>query len=261
MSINNNPVNTILQQLNEISLQNAQIMYKLSMPDSIMRISKTLFYLPNYPIDVIQQYIGNYQKYFEQDTLDDIAPFIPDNPVMLDIGANIGNHSLYFAIERNAKKIYACEPIPETFNVLKKNVEINNLENVIIPLNIALSDCNTNADIKEFNIRFMGAAQIDENINGNIDVKTVDSLDIEEKIDFIKIDVEGHEIKVLEGARKTIEKNKPVIFIELLNNEIETVTEILQEYGYILYKGYPLTTEDNYLKNYTNCLYLIKVQE
>ena len=94
----NNSVDTILQQLNNITLQNAQIMYKLSMPDSILRISKTLFYLPNYPIDVIQQYIGNYQKYFEQDTLDDIAPIIPDNPVMLDIGANIGNHSLYFAI-------------------------------------------------------------------------------------------------------------------------------------------------------------------
>lgn len=257
----NNTVDTILQQLNNISLQNAQIMYKLSMPDSIMRISKTLFYLPNYPIDVIQQYIGNYQKYFEQDILDDIAPFIPDNAVMLDIGANIGNHSLYFAIERNAKKIYAFEPIPETFNILKKNVEINNLENIITPLNIALSNCNTNADIKNFNIRFMGAAQINENIKGNIDVKAVDNLDIEENIDFIKIDVEGYELKVLEGAINTIEKYKPVIFIELLNNEIEIVTNMLEEYGYILYKGYPLTGEDNYLKNYTNCLYLIKMQE
>ena len=257
----NNTVDTILQQLNNISLQNAQIMYKLSMPDSILRISKTLFYLPNYPIDVIQQYIGNYQKYFEQDTLDDIAPLIPDNPVMLDIGANIGNHSLYFAIERHAKKIYAFEPIAETFNILKKNIEINKLENVITPLNIALSDCNTNADIKAFNIRFMGAAQIDENIKGSIEVRTVDSLEIEENIDFIKIDVEGHELKVLEGAIKTIEKHRPVIFIELLNNEIEIVTNMLEEYGYVLYKGYPLTGEDNYLKNYTNCIYTIKIQE
>ena len=68
-------------------------------------------------------------------------------------------------------------------------------------------------------------------------------------------------MKVLEGARKTIEKYKPIIFIELLNNEIEIVTSMLEEYGYVLYKGYPLTGEDNYLKNYTNCLYLIKIQE
>ena len=67
--------------------------------------------------------------------------------------------------------------------------------------------------------------------NGEYDFVTLDSLNIPEKIDLIKIDVEGHEIETLEGAKNTILKNKPIIVIETFNHR-DKVEEILFSHGY-----------------------------
>ena len=93
------------------------------MVDSTMQVRNSKIYLPNYPIDLIQRYIVATKNYWEYEFLEKLDKYIKEDSVILDIEANIGNHTLYWANERKAKKIYSFEPVELTFDILKKNIE------------------------------------------------------------------------------------------------------------------------------------------
>lgn len=159
----------------------------------------------------------------------------------LDIGANIGNHSIFFA--NNFKNVYAFEPNPVTYEVLKINCNFAAKHKNIMPINVGLSD-------KEGSLPFyinplnMGGSQIIDANNEfikdaiQINVKTLDQLNElkDASIALIKIDVEGHELNVLKGAKVTISKNMPAILFEQSASEIidgsSSVIKYLEELGY-----------------------------
>ena len=191
-----------------------QILTKLSLPDNIFRLNNTKFYVPNYPLDTIQRWIVDKSEFYEEELLKELEHIIPNDAVICDIGANIGNHSLYWASNMQIKKIYAFEPVDTTYNILEKNIKINNLENIIKPLNIGLSDEKGTGIINIYSNDNIGGTSIKKSNKNNGGIK-IDKLDnikiIEEKLDFIKIDVEGHELLALKGAKQTINKYKPLI--------------------------------------------------
>ena len=76
-------------------------------------------------------------------------------------------------------------------------------------------------------------AKVVEDKNGNENVTTLDTFNLK-NISFIKIDVEGYEINLLKGALKTIEKNKPVIFIEKTKTKYDDIKSFLNNYNYDL---------------------------
>ena len=208
---------------------------KLAMPDSVFRVKNTLFYVPNYPIDDIQRIVVNNQNFYEIKTLKILDKYIKDNAVILDIGSNIGNHTLYWSIERNAKKIFAFEPVKETFGILETNIALNQLLDKVVLYNAAVGSQTSKAKIKEFDSKNIGATSLVLDENGSISVLKIDDLSFDgEKIDFIKIDTEGFEIEVLKGAKNTIMKNRPVIFVESFKDKYPIVKEILESYGYKL---------------------------
>ena len=94
---------------------------------------KSIFYLPYVKKDFIQQLIYRKKQYFEQENLDYICKKWENglightlkNSSVLDVGANIGNHTLYYLNECHAKSAYCFEPVPDTFRILSKNIEIN----------------------------------------------------------------------------------------------------------------------------------------
>lgn len=189
-------------------------------------------------------YIGNQisvNGIFEKDELDTLFSWIRDSnfnvseTTALDIGANIGNHSLYFS--DYFSKVICLEPNPRTFSLLKFNTELNER---IQCLNIGLSDSEETLTLycPAYNAGQASMTPItSENIKEyNVKVMPLDSLHIADKIGFIKIDVEGHEYKVLSGARETILANKPIIVFEQHKNEIvngsSKVIELLRSYGY-----------------------------
>jgi len=131
---------------------------------------------------------------------------------VIDIGANIGYYTLLFAkLVGKEGKVYAFEPEPNNLHLLKKNIEINNYHNVIIEQK-AVSDTTKNVNlftakqgIGEHRINFSWFG------NNGIEVKAI-KLDnyIKEKIDFIKIDIEGAEYNALLGMKKILESNKDI---------------------------------------------------
>lgn len=150
----------------------------------------------------------------------------------LDIGASIGNHSLYFKCILNCDVI-AIEPFKSSFDHLMENCRLNNVE--IESHNVALGDHTgmvsmNNVSRKNYNV---GMCQV---VEGN-DVK-IDKLDnvVFGQFGFIKIDVEHYNIPLLAGAEKTLRNQKSChVFIECETDEIKDPTnEIMSDYGYEL---------------------------
>jgi FkbM family methyltransferase len=134
--------------------------------------------------------------------------------VVIDAGANVGTFSIY-AGKFGAKRIYAFEPVSETFEILKKNIAANGLEKIVIPLNMALGEA---AGEKKITYGYAGDAGASMKTKApiiktqNADIITIDKfMKGKGPVDFIKMDVEGYEAEVFQGARRTIEKYKPVL--------------------------------------------------
>jgi FkbM family methyltransferase len=225
---------------------------KLSMLDNIYYLNNGIkFYLPFFPMDFISKRIVATNNFFEIEDLTTLKEYIPEQAVILDIGANIGNHSMYWSLKNNASMIYSFEPQEHIFNILQKNIEINNIKN-IKAFNIALGKHSTKGAYTAGNYNHggmgnFGGQEIIENEQGSVVIKSLDDVLSGEnisKIDFIKCDVEGFEFNVLLGAEHTLIKYKPLIFIEVFANNKEKVFAYLSSLGYINIKTFDL---HNYL--------------
>lgn len=197
-------------------------------------VEGVLFYLPNLPQDTLQRHVWQWRQFFEEGQIDIACHYLPKKAVIIDIGANIGNHTMYWASKCDPCRIYAFEPVPETFEILKRNIAINCFVNVKI-FNMGLSDEPSHAEIDSFFPENIGATVIKKSEKGTLQVEKLDNIKIEEnRVDFIKIDVEGHELLVLKGAIETLKKYKPVIFIEMFEPNFEAGNKILIDLGYEL---------------------------
>jgi FkbM family methyltransferase len=161
--------------------------------------------------------------------------------IALDIGANIGNHSIFFA--KTFKQVYAFEPNPVTYEVLKINSNYAAEHNNVIPVNFGLSDIEGSLPFYINPSNIGGSTIIDGNNphiknSTQINVKTLDTLNELKDVSLalIKIDVEGHELNVLKGAKKTISREMPAILFEQGIAEIidgsSPVIDYLDELGY-----------------------------
>lgn len=94
----------------EIKLMCLQIQKKLSMPDNICCVRNAKFYVLNYSLDLIQKTLVDDIKFYEEKELYEIKKYLPEKgSVIIDIDANIGNHSVFFVQYCNFEKIYAFE--------------------------------------------------------------------------------------------------------------------------------------------------------
>lgn len=208
------------------------------------RKTKSKFFLPLLPIDLIQRIILLTDDYCDRKNLDYIFKEFNDgiigkkvsegNGVVCDIGANIGNHTLYFCNEYNARKVYTFEPIELTYSILAENIKINHLENRVLLNEFALGDNDCHAQMGGgYNLVNIGATSLKEDKNGNFKIRTLDGMGIDELVIFIKIDVEGMELKVIKGGLELIKKNRPYMMIESVEDgPFPAMLKILQEIGY-----------------------------
>ena len=194
-----------------------------------------------FSFDVISA-IVNIQGRFERDTLDATFAFLEANEYLrrgfaLDVGANIGNHSLYFA--GKFSKVFSFEPNPRVFEILKINSKL--FDNIFV-YKFGISDFSGELCFKE-NLTNIGSSFVfnaEENYNNLkfVKVERLDDLEFlkDSKIALIKIDVEGHEEQVINGGRELIKLNMPVIIFEQAADEIydggSRTTRALRELGY-----------------------------
>ena len=181
----------------------------------------------------------NLDGVYEKDDLDTFFAWLrslnidTNSSMAIDIGANIGNHSLYFS--DYFRKVYSFEPNPRTFKVLLINAELtNNIE----CFNYGLSDEAKTAtlSINKFNIGGATISETSEGILQTIELKTLDSKKDIDNVMLIKIDVEGHEYNAINGARNVIQRDNPIIIFEQhisdFKNGESPVLILLNELGY-----------------------------
>lgn len=138
--------------------------------------------------------------------------------IVLDIGAHIGYYTLIAAkIVGTKGKVYAFEPNQKTFEILKKNVEKNGYKNVIL-VNKAISDKNGQAELY-LNEENTGDHRLynsrDKRKSIKVETITLDTYfkDNNIKINLIKMDIQGSEVKALRGSKTIIKRNKDIKII------------------------------------------------
>lgn len=167
----------------------------------------------------------------EENVYEQMVDEFQQGDVFFDIGANIGFYTCLFSTK--ASKVYSFEPNPEAVDLLEENIENNSLGNVEVE-KLALSSENGYRSMDKVpGATALGMASISEEA-GDTPVRTADSLLKDEEIelpDMVKIDVEGHECRVLRGMRNIIERAKPVLYVESHDTE-DGLEDILEKHGY-----------------------------
>jgi len=175
------------------------------------------------------------------------------DPVFIDVGAYLGAYTLAFS--KISKLVVAVEPSPINYFVLRKNLSINKVKNCI-PVKCALSNYDglSYLYISKFSdLHSLHKDMLDAAIDIiPVQTRTLDTLALRElklnKIDLIKVDVEGAEMEVLEGMKEIIKKYGPTLIIEVFQKNLEKIEEILNKHNYNIIKRIyqsidPLTKE------------------
>jgi FkbM family methyltransferase len=176
---------------------------------------------------------------------------------VLDIGANIGTHTVFFAKQVGPRgRVMAFEPQRIVFQQLVANIALNSLLNVDcrqVALGTAAGIIHIPPQDYMRAGNFGGVSMTEQNIGEAVPVMSLDDLNLP-ACHVIKLDVEGMEKQVLEGAQKTIKKYRPIIYTE--NDRAEKSADLirlLEELGYELYWHLPrLYNEKNFFQNPEN---------
>lgn len=188
-------------------------------------------------------------KIWEKKLYNFYKDFLKPDHIVYEIGTYIGTHAL--PMSKYCKYVIAFEPSLELYDVLKKNIIENDIDNIH-----AINHAVGKGETKDFYERKDGTSRIaDKQIKG--EKKTITTIRIDHlkplciatsyKVDLMKIDVEGHEFEVLEGAKLIIRENRPTILIEVFKKNKKKLNEWCFENNYIITK---LGGGDDYILTY-----------
>jgi FkbM family methyltransferase len=192
----------------------------------------------------------NWSGDYEQAQFNEVMPYVSNRDVALDIGAHVGIWSMRLA--QNFKRVISFEPVPKHIECWKQNMSnyINkqsNWGNLTTLETLALGHENGTATMKVPNTTNTGMASLvhesDQKTGDRwlqpewetfpkiqVKTRTLDSYEFDQ-LDFIKMDVEWFELRVLQGAENTIRKHKPIMYIEMSDSEAYTYIKDL-DLGY-----------------------------
>jgi FkbM family methyltransferase len=150
-----------------------------------------------------------------------IKKYVKKGDRVLDIGANVGKVSLLLARQvGETGKVFSFEPEENNFNLLKKNMEINNFKN-IIPLRYAVTDKTEKTLLKISGTCTTHQVCTDTDVpTQEIESISIDDYFKDQKIDFMKIDAEGSEPKIIQGMKTTVKNNPQLKFVIEYNARI-----------------------------------------
>ena len=187
-------------------------------------------------IDNRQDWVQRHQcrgNFYERDELDIVRQYVRPEKVVLDIGANIGNHSIYFSRICGVSRTIAFEPNPSAIRLLDTNLALNRCANVDTRyLGFALGSSRGTCVVEDVAVNNLGGAKIVPNSEGQIPILVGDDILLNEPVGFAKIDVEGMEFEVLAGLKQTIARWRPNLFVEVWRDARDKLGDWLQESGY-----------------------------
>lgn len=168
---------------------------------------------------------------------------IEKDGAIMDVGANIGIMTYHLAKRFPDRKVYAIEPMPDNFSILKEIIDKNKLKNVeLVPSAVGEEKAvlemvlPLNGKVKMQGLAHVVHDSIDEWNEGEkieVNCERLDDIAEGEPIAGIKMDIENFEYFALKGAKDILQKSKPVVYLELWENENrDKCFEFLRSLGY-----------------------------
>jgi FkbM family methyltransferase len=196
-----------------------RLMFKVlaSNEQILVKIHGIPFYIHSTPAS-IQEYI---LQPFEPYTTELFKRAVKPGAIVIDIGAQFGYYSLLAAKFAGPEgKVFAFEPVPSNFKILKKNIQMNNYAHIIHPIQKAIG--NKQGKVTLFLYERSDSHGMFPNLQATVkeaicvECITIDELFGEQSVDVIKMDIEGNEPYALQGMKKTVSRsNNLVLFTEL----------------------------------------------
>ena len=240
-----NQISALLQNLDEISASNVQKVlsrlqlllkssyanidiFSMAEQQEIREIQKNKY---NY-LKLCEDLFYNYGCYLPENHYEDTVfikqlniSLLPDNIIsnlkgtdFIDVGAYVGD-SAFILNKLLPRNIYAFEASTLNYELMKKSLKFNNLEDIVVPLNYALGATNKDICLKEDGACSVISTQ--ESFNKSVKMITLDSYINEHpeiNVGLIKVDIEGAETDFLKGAKNTIRKFRPVLLLSIYHN-------------------------------------------
>lgn len=189
------------------------------------------------PADHISRRIIRRHDWYERDLLDDIKARVKGG-LAVDVGAHIGNHTVWMAAACGLQ-VVAVEPNPAARAQLERNVALNDLGGQVRVIAAAAGPKRGRARNHDGNPGNSGMSRALDDPAGDVPVITIDSLNLVD-VSVMKIDVEGAELGILRGARKTLRRCHPVLYVEAVDT-LPEVEQFLRPLGYVRFGQYAIT--------------------
>lgn len=171
---------------------------------------------------------------------------VASGATIVDVGANTGNHLVYFSLYMSPGRIIPIEPNPEAVRVLKATIAANGIDGVDMSgMGKAAGAVHGRVSLKPQRRKQLGSVTMETDAGGEIDMVPLDDL-IEERVDFIKIDVESMELDVLSGARGIVDRDRPLILIEVQDSNLPGFLAVVENFGYRVERIFPDQEYANY---------------
>lgn len=214
----------------------------------------------------ISDYIGHYLYFgFYDYAIEKLFSLCHPGSNVIDIGTNIGWVALNFAKITQHGSVIGFEPDPFNFQVCQNNIKLNNFSNLIVlPIGLGETSDTVKMEVRTPDNRGGNriATQVEKG-SVTVTIKSLDSVpEIQSliKIDLIKLDVEGYELKVLKGAKNLLLKHTPTLFIEIDDNNLrdqgDSAVELilfLKSCGYKTIQHAETNSQLSHESDFSNC--------
>ena len=212
-----------------------------------LRYAGRLLWLPYTGLNPVIEREQMRGLFFEQEELAFLAERLPRGLRILDIGANTGNHTLFFASIMEAETVIPIEPLDRAAAAIRAVVARNGLENVDLSLlGTALGAGRGRLRPVPSLTAGLGATHFVPDPAGAVPLAPLDDLPVG-RVDFMKIDAEGMEMQVLAGAARTIAAQHPILYVEVVDEGVAEFMRWVDGNGYRVEKLFPDKTHCNYL--------------
>lgn len=173
-------------------------------------------------------------EWYERTVLNEISRHVQPGERFVDVGAHLGNHTLWFATQCQASHVLAIEPHPWTFDVLTQTIRLNNLTDIVTPLKALVHPSWESAKL-DFNedpeAPWMRTMLPTITEHGDTPCITLNEA-LKDGCSVVKIDVEEMGSQVLASGIDEIDKQGPLISIEAQGEEQQIVAALLEPIGY-----------------------------
>ena len=217
------------------------------MTDEVFTISSGAkqyqMFLPNWQTDYIQGALAKDRVPYEHAMLQAMQKQLTADDVVIDVGANIGNHTLFLANVVGCR-VVAFEPNPALCQAIRRSITLNKLDDRVVLHEVGVGKGAAKGHFTKLIPENLGAQSltVDDTSTSTINIISLDSLNLTDKVRAIKIDVEGMEEAVLKGAQALIARDLPYLFVEAQTEaDFEALHNVVVELGYVYWDTFNAT--------------------